>query len=263
LNGEDVFRLMEPLDDVVWRTPASRLRAVKRSLGVDNTTKGSFLRVTEDNLIELLQRHVGPEDVPVYSTEHFEGFVANVMFFLKAFDKGQEVYQYEVEWAPEWLKEFRGDYLPDPPTNWLSVERVKAIKGISDRTIKEYCSNGILTATKCRGNVWYVRPDIKFDYWITNIPGYGALYRRLKIIKKLLSKVEVGTNLELYRSVESYEQANPKIKLRGMYDKYPVEKFMSRAMGAREPKLISEWRDKIDALIEWAREERKDEYGIN
>lgn len=232
-----------------------------RTLGVEDDSKGRFVRVTEDNLLDLLVQHTGPEDVPAFSEEYLDGFALNVQDMLFYMDEGEEVFQFIVEWIPDWLAYLRGEHLPEPQPGWLSIDDVHRIKDISKRTIKEYCGDkGPLKAEKCKGGIWYVKPDETFDYWITKIPGYGALYRRLLLIRKIMDdpSYELPDVSTLYEYVEDYE--NEHVKRYGMYENYAVEKFMARALGRAEPLDLFGWWEALDDLIREAENQRENEY---
>lgn len=234
-----------------------------KALGVDDDSKGSFMPVYESNLVELLKEHTGPEDVPAFSTRHPEGFALNLKDILGYMDAGMPVYQYRIQWIPQWLANLRGEHLPEPPDGWLSLEEVARIKKISERTIREYCGEkGPLNSLKCKGGVWYVNPDETFDWWITTVPSPGALYYRLYFANALLQMEDFEKPQDLYDAIKKFEDTHPDIKRYGSYENLTIKKFMKRSLGDREPKTIKEWREKVADLIREAQDERDRLYGL-
>lgn len=248
-NDEGILRFMEPLRHF-WKTPEGRLRRLKQALGASDDTEGCFTLVTEENLLELLRLHTGPEDAPSGSTA--KSIAINAKDMLWYMDSGLSVYQYEVDWTPEWLAELRGLNLPDPPKAWISITQAQEVTGISERTIRDRCGSNFVSQ-KCYGGVWYLDPtDKKFEYWITKIPHWGSMYRRLLLVEKALTN-NPATNDELYELVAEMESAE---EITGIYERYSIKKYMQKSLGDMEPQSVEEWNAQIQQMLEWVWEIR-------
>ena len=253
---------MEPLNEVVFSGPDTRLDAIKQSLQVDSGLEGIAISVTFDNLITLILDHVGHEDVPINTWDKNgveEGVLLNIDDKLQELADGRDVYQYIVRYTPPWIRNRRKSGSYNIPEGWIKADDVANIKDSTVRTVNEYCRKGNLTCERYAEGDYYIYPDLKLDYWIKTTPDYGALYQRLLIIKDaidVLSEPSVAMMFEIAEGLEARSNAAPK----GAKGKVGFEKFVRLSLGKTTPKNIDDWINKIDDLILLIKNKRDELY---
>lgn len=247
------LRVIEPIRTRVSKTPEGRLRQIKAVLGSKGEEDG-FVRVTETDLIDAYLLHTGSEDVPPFLGYEEEGSALNLFDMLQELDritkrnqvaeKKEDVCLYQYHIHP-------GDpKLPKPPTGWLYAGDVAEMKGVSIRTVIEYCTRGFLTCLQCSSG-WYIEPDITLDYWMTRLPAWGALLFRLSLVKEILEDDKPSTLQDLYVGVEALEEIYG-IQKRGQYERTTIESFFGVCLGRYSPNSVDMWIEEIDQLIEMA-----------
>jgi len=238
------LRVMVPLIQQVYSTPESKLTTMVEALAVD-PTGADYIRVTPENVVELLLKHTGPEDVP--SAQTAESMGLNLWDMIELMIADRPVYSYEIQWSPQWLRKLRGDFLPEPPEGWLSVSLVSELKGITERTVKEYCTkivdgNRRLDSARCKGGVWYINPNEKLDYWITKINDNGTTHRRIEMVLEVIDSNN-PTNLDtMWGLVSIAEREMPKL---GAYEDYSARRYIERSLenaNVRQPTSVQEWK---------------------
>ena len=146
--------------------------------------------------------------------------------------------------------------MPEPPENWLSVEQVSMLKKISLRTVKEFCTRGEtedekrLTALRTQGGRWYVKPDDKYEYWITHKDDAGVVYNRLVSLRRALGKL---SNISMEDRWKMVERAEERLPVTGFYSgfepkRYIDQYFLERGLDVSEF-TQEEWLERLDKLI--------------
>ena len=245
------IRIIEPLNKDVYSSKDVRLKILKQSLQVDESLEGIAVLVDYENVIDLILDHTGHEDVPINTldkTGDDNGLLLNINDIIGYLDSGQEVYQYIIRYTPPWIRNRRKSGSYDIPEGWIRADRVAEIKDSTVRTVDEYCRKNNLRCRRFAEGDYYVYPDLKLDYWIKTIPDYGALYRRLQIIKDaidVLPEPSIDLMFEIAENLENESEAEPK----GAKGKIKFKKFVEKSLGSFLPRTIDEWIDKIDDLI--------------
>ena len=245
------IRIIEPLNDVLYKSPSIRLSTLKESLQVEKDLEGFAVPVTFDNVIELILDHTGHEDVPINTWDKNGtdlGTLLNVDDLLLQLADEQDVYQYIIRYTPPWIRNRRKSGSYDIPEGWIKAERVANIKESTIRTVNEYCRKNNLTCERYAEGDYYVYPDLKLDYWIKVIPDYGALYQRLLIIEEaieILPQPDLQMLFEIAENLEEQGEYDPK----GAKGKVGFEKFVRLSLGKAMPKSIDGWLNQIDDLI--------------
>ena len=257
------IRIIEPLNEAVYSSPETRVRILKQSLQVDENLEGVVVSVTLDNLIQLILEHTGHEDVPINTWDKNgveDGLLLNINDILDYLAEGKDVYQYIIRYTPPWIRNRRKSGSYDIPEGWIRADRVAEIKGSTVRTVDEYCRKGNLTCQRYAEGDYYIYPDLKLDYWIKSTPDYGALYRRLQIIKDaidVLPEPDLDMLYDIAQDLEQESDANPK----GAKGKIGFRKFIRLSLGSYTPSTIDEWFNRIDDLILLIKIKRDELYG--
>lgn len=195
--------------------------------------------------------HTGHEDVPINTLDKNEielGLLLNIDDAIINLANEREVYQYIIRYTPTWIRNRRKSGAYEIPKGWIKAETVADIKKSTVRTVNEYCRKGNLTCRRFAEGDYYIYPDLKLDYWIKSTPDYGALYRRLQIIKdaiEVLPKPDIEMMFDIAEDLESESDADPK----GAKGKVGFEKFVRLSLGRTTPKNIDQWVNQIDHLI--------------
>jgi hypothetical protein len=227
---DGTLRFIEPLRPGLWGTPWIRLRALEAVLDVEDTEKSGFRVVEEADLLQAVALQTGLEDAPGFDPSSAENLAAVVGDLLGYLDRGWPLVQYEVAWEPDWYREVTGSDLPDAPEGWITIEAVAALKGVAARTVKENAPT-MLTARRCAGNQWYVKPDERLDRWAAAVPDWGTTaFRTCAVVAAAEALVSVGRGADpadaVYRVAEDVERRGHGIS--GYYERHTIERYLGR-----------------------------------
>lgn len=200
------IRVLEPLNNNLYDTPAHRLRSLRTILGDGETRPlGVYRPIELHELIDALREHQGLEDVPVNTVAKVNdpvGFSMTVLDYAENIQKGKQIYQYIVESVPDWIKSRQKVKLPKGA---ITVARAAEIKRVPVSAVKNEIKNKNLKGGKQR-NRWYVYTDVQFDTWLTHAKDPLALYRRLQFLQDALD-LYTGSDIdEVYEMAEEIEK---------------------------------------------------------
>ena len=225
-----------------YNRPAKRLRDLRTSLGDGETRPpGAYRQVELYELIDVLYEHQGLEDVPVNTiaakVSDYTGFSMSLLDYVEAIIDGKEVYQYIIEWTPDWILARKNTgSTKEKPENVIWSQDAAIIKGTSEKTISDKVSNKELKGGQYLGQ-WYIEPDMAFETWVTNLKDPTTLYRRLLFLEDVMDLYNGDDVKELYQTAEELEkQVGP--KLRGRYAQRSMESHFSTFFNGMIPKTV-------------------------
>ena len=157
MRKKDYLSVIEPLNEEYYESPDHRLYWLKLSAGTSlQYDKSRWEKITYQNYRDIIS-HQRRVDIP-----------ANNQYAMKVvrdwLDEGRDVYRYWYCWVNEIVYQ---------NGKWIYMEQIADLKGMSPKTISEYCSSGPLT---CRfisltGNYpkrRYVKDDSKLKRWLVD-----------------------------------------------------------------------------------------------
>ena len=254
------IKILEPLPEN-FRSPKSRLKILQTLFKTGD--KGSWKSVDSENLFRCFIEHTGREDVRV-NTYHskpkdLKGLLLNLDDYLYMLYMGKDLYQYTLPL----IKNVANKKFVEPPEGWVSEDKILEVKDVSLRTLDKYCKQDFIDAVKCFGDVWYVKPNHKLFYWITNVPDYGNLVYRLEMIKTFLNKnKDFEDDLNVLFDKLEFEEDSLGIIKRGFQNKKSFKDFTVENLKTLgfEIKNLKHLRENIDLFLEESIKEKNKQY---
>lgn len=223
------------------------------SLG-DETTRprGLYRPVKLHELIDVLKEHNGLEDVPVNTISKIGdtvGFSMTVLDYAERILKGDKVYQYIVEWTPDWIAARRNNSISKPvPEGMISADKAAEIKNVSPKTVADRIASKELNGGQYSGE-WYLVPDILFQTWVTSMEDPTSLHRRLLFLQDAVDMYTGSDIKEVYQiATEMESKFGP--PLRGRYAKRSIAEHFKAYFKNIVPKNVDTLRKYIQEYIE-------------
>ena len=221
-----------------YNRPATRLKDLRTILGDEShRPSGVYRNVELHEVIDVLYEHQGLEDVPVNTitkVDDYVGFSMSLLDYVEAIIDGKEVYQYLIEWVPNWILSRKNNSTKVKPEGVIWSKDAALIKSVSEKTITDKISGKELNGGQYAGQ-WYVEPNILFETWITSLKDPTTMYRRLLFLQDA-SDFYTGSDIkELYQMAENMEiEIGP--KPRGRYAQRGIENHFSTYFNGMIPR---------------------------